>query len=68
MNLAAALKKIEYYNKNIPMPVRKETVRATAHIFIVTPLSGRWTMLRLFSAHPPMEERIRRLEAMAGKA
>ena len=63
--LAEALRKLEYYNKKIPMPVRKETAQATAHMFIVSPLSGRSGMLRLFSTHPPMEERIRRLEAMA---
>ena len=36
---------------------------ATAHLFIVNPLSGR-TMMRLFSTHPPLEERIARLQAM----
>ena len=64
--LAEALRKLEYYNKKIPMPVRKETAQATAHMFIVSPLSGRAGMLKLFSTHPPMAERIRRLEAMVG--
>jgi heat shock protein HtpX len=36
---------------------------ATAHLFIVNPLSGQ-TLMRLFSTHPPTEERIRRLRAM----
>ena len=36
---------------------------ATAHLFIVNPLSGR-ALLNLFSTHPPLEERIRRLEEM----
>jgi heat shock protein HtpX len=36
---------------------------ATAHMFIVKPFSG-GGFLSLFSTHPPMEERIRRLEAM----
>jgi heat shock protein HtpX len=36
---------------------------ATAHMFIVNPLSGR-SLMRLFSTHPPMEERIARLRAM----
>src|SRR5574337_368250 len=46
--LANALRKLEYYNKRIPMPVSNE---ATAHMFIVSPLSG-GSMLRLFSTHP----------------
>jgi len=63
--LAGALKKLGYYNKKIPMPaVSKEVAQATAHLFIVTPLSGRGAMMKLFSTHPPLEERIRRLEAM----
>ena len=36
---------------------------ATAHLFIVNPLSGQ-TLMRLFSTHPPIEERIARLRAM----
>jgi heat shock protein HtpX len=36
---------------------------ATAHLFIVNPLSG-GAVLSLFSTHPPIEERIRRLRAM----
>jgi len=62
MHLANALRKLEYYNKRIPMPMKTE---ATAHMFIVSPLSGK-QMARLFSTHPPIEERVRRLEAMAG--
>lgn len=65
--LAEALRKLEYYNKRIPMHVvSEEASRATAHMFIVHPFSGK-SMLKLFSTHPPMEERIRRLEAMVGK-
>ena len=65
--LAGALKKLEYYNKRIPMPaVSKEVAQATAHLFIVNPLSG-GSLTRLFSTHPPLEERIKRLEAMVGK-
>ncbi|MBI3397969.1 MAG: zinc metalloprotease HtpX [Deltaproteobacteria bacterium] len=62
LSLANALRKLEYANKRIPMDVPNE---ATAHMFIVSPLSG-GTLLRLFSTHPPIEERIKRLEAMGG--
>jgi heat shock protein HtpX len=36
---------------------------STAHLFIVNPLSGS-SLMRLFSTHPPIEERIARLRAM----
>jgi heat shock protein HtpX len=58
--LAGALRKLEMANQQIPMDANP----ATAHMFIVNPLSG-GGMLALFSTHPPLEERIRRLEAMA---
>jgi len=64
--LAEALRKLDYYNKRIPMQtVSREVSEATAHMFIVHPFSGK-PMMKLFSTHPPMEERIRRLEAMVG--
>ncbi len=59
--LADALRKLGYYNKRIPM---QDVNEATAHMFIVSPLSGD-TVVKLFSTHPPLEERIKRLEAMA---
>jgi heat shock protein HtpX len=60
--LANALAKLEAYNQRAPMQGVKD---ATAHMFIVSPLSG-GGMRKLFSTHPPMEERIRRLKAMVG--
>jgi heat shock protein HtpX len=36
---------------------------ATAHMFIVNPLTGR-SLMNLFSTHPPIEERVARLRAM----
>ena len=37
---------------------------ATAHLFIVSPLSGK-SFLTLFSTHPPIPDRVKRLEAIA---
>jgi len=58
--LASALRKLEMANQRMPMQNVNE---ATAHMFIVSPLSGK-KMAQLFSTHPPMAERIRRLEGM----
>jgi heat shock protein HtpX len=59
--LANALRKLDMASKQIPMNANP----ATAHMFIVNPLTG-GGLMRLFSTHPPMEERIARLEAMSG--
>ena len=59
--LANALRKLEMANERMPMP---NAGPATAHLFIVNPLSG-GGISKLFSTHPPIEERIRRLEQMA---
>ena len=59
--LAGALRKLEAANERMPM----DAGPATAHMFIVNPLSARGLMSKLFSTHPPLEERIRRLEHMA---
>ena len=57
--LANALRKLHSASQQIPMKAEP----ATAHMFIVNPLSG-GRMAKLFSTHPPMEERIARLEEM----
>jgi heat shock protein HtpX len=54
--LANALLKLESSASRIPMQVNP----ATSHLFIVNPLSGE-TFARLFSTHPPISERVRRL-------
>jgi heat shock protein HtpX len=59
--LASALRKLEAANERMPM----DSGPATAHLFIVNPLSARGLMSKLFSTHPPLEERVRRLEHMA---
>jgi heat shock protein HtpX len=58
--LAKALEKLQMANQAMPMAT---ATPATAHLFIVNPLSGE-TLMRLFSTHPPLEERIARLRAM----
>ena len=58
-SLARALEKIAGTSKQIPL----ESTPATAHMFIMSPLSGRG-MASLFSTHPPMEKRVERLRAM----
>ena len=62
--LANALRKLHMGAQNIPLQVSPATQNATAHMFIVSPLSG-GGFASLFSTHPAMEERIARLEAMA---
>jgi heat shock protein HtpX len=57
--LAKALEKLQMAQQVQPM----DASPATAHLFIVNPLSGR-ALMTLFSTHPPLEERIARLRAM----
>lgn len=59
--LASALRKMHGYSKQVPLPVNP----AVSPLFIVQPLlPGAFTAM--FSTHPPVEERIARLEQMAG--
>jgi heat shock protein HtpX len=60
LSLARALGKLEIASQRIPMDANP----STAHMFIVNPLRG-GGVLSLFSTHPPIEERIARLEEMA---
>ncbi|MCX8044851.1 MAG: zinc metalloprotease HtpX [Desulfobacterota bacterium] len=59
LSLASALEKLSLASERIPLPAHP----STAHMFIVHPLSGK-ALLNLFSTHPPVEDRIRRLRAM----
>ena len=61
LGLANALRKLEAGAAQIPM---ENAGTATAHMFIVNPLSG-GGIAKLFSTHPPTEERIERLEQIA---
>ena len=56
--LASALEKIAMASGRIPLPAGP----ATAHLWIVNPLRGSW-LSNLFSTHPPVEERVRRLRS-----
>jgi len=58
--LASALRKLEAANERMPL----EASPSTAHLFIVNPLSATG-IARLFSTHPPIDERIHRLERMS---
>ncbi len=57
--LASALSKISGFSKRVPISPNP----ATAHMYIYSPLSGE-SILRIFSTHPPVEERIKRLRSM----
>lgn len=61
--LASALAKLEEANQQGQFQAADEHPN-TAHMFIVNPLSAE-KLTQLFSTHPPTEERIRRLQAMA---
>lgn len=61
--LISALGKLETGVQRVPM----DASPATAHLFILNPFPG-GGIARLFSTHPPTEERIARLQAMKGDA
>jgi heat shock protein HtpX len=57
--LASALEQLQVAAERMPLNANP----ATSHLFIVNPLSGR-SLLRFFSTHPPVEERVKRLRAL----
>ena len=61
LSLASALRKLSKANE---MKAVNNATPATAHMFIVNPLT-RNGLMKLFSTHPPIEERIKRLQNMA---
>ena len=61
LSLASALNKLSQVNKQVPM---RNAGTSSAHMFIVNPFSAK-SFSKLFSTHPPMEERIKRLEEIA---
>ena len=58
--LASALEKLDAYSKKMPM---KQGNPSTAHMFIVNPFSGQ-NLANLFSTHPPVQERVKRLRSL----
>jgi len=63
--LASALRKLEMGTRQLPLPPERELVNAS-HMMIANPFRAGQGVARLFSTHPPMAERIARLEALAG--
>ncbi len=63
--LASALKKLDEGTKALPLPPDDRLV-AQSHLMIANPFRPQG-LARLFSTHPPMEERVRRLEEIAAR-
>lgn len=62
--LAEALRKMANYSGRAQLSVNEQTAESTAHMMIISPMLG-GGFAKLFSTHPPIEERIARLEQMA---
>ncbi|MGW2628161.1 zinc metalloprotease HtpX [Streptomyces chattanoogensis] len=63
--LASALRKLEAGTQRLPLPPEPR-IETASHMMIANPFRAGDGMSRLFSTHPPMGERIARLEEMAG--
>ncbi|GHJ34891.1 zinc metalloprotease HtpX [Streptomyces sp. TS71-3] len=64
--LASALRKLEAGTRQLPLPPEPR-LETASHMMIANPFRPGQGMARMFSTHPPMSERIARLEQMAGR-
>ncbi|MEU6816630.1 zinc metalloprotease HtpX [Streptomyces sp. NPDC046860] len=64
--LASALRKLESGTKQLPLPPEPR-IETASHMMIANPFRPGQGLSRMFSTHPPMAERIARLEKMAGR-
>ncbi|MBU0614485.1 MAG: zinc metalloprotease HtpX [Nanoarchaeota archaeon] len=62
LGLASALEKLESATKHVPLKVNSQT-ETTAHLFISNPFRGKG-LWKIFSTHPPVEERVKRLQSL----
>ena len=64
--LAGALRKLELGTKQLPLPPEPR-IETASHMMIANPFRPGQGFSKMFSTHPPMSERIARLEKMAGR-